>query len=73
MGLEIQYSCVDISEEQTHFSFCLLNLSPFALLSEKEGQMNIQSYILSHKIVGRSSTVFINPLDPEVPVLNRPC
>ena len=59
MGLEIQYSCVDISEKQTHFSFCSLNLSPFALLSEKEGQMNIQSYVLSHKIVRSSSTVLL--------------
>ena len=57
MGLEIQYNCVNISEKQTHFSFCSLNLSLFALLSEKEGQMNIQSYVLSYKIVGSSSTV----------------
>lgn len=56
-GVGNQNRCVDISEKQTHFSFCSLNLSPFALLSEKEGQMNIQSYVLSYKIVGSSSIV----------------
>lgn len=71
MGLEIQYRCEDISQKQTYFSFCLLNLSPSALLSEKERQMNVQSYVSSYKIVGWLK--HNNPLNAEVPVLNRPC